>query len=420
MKYIRLLEIVDRRPRISSTGSEIVTTWYCEPASAAPIVIYRLLGTVSGNTVDDIRVLPAVDYQFPYMYCVDARERPLDSRAITSAPSASWDTQEADLKFISAALDSPAVFDGPYGMKADGSFQDLPTAPDQRGRCGAYIEAIYRPLYSIYTPPSYILASDKPPTGLFDYVDPQFTSCSRVIDVSLSARVLMERNNTLGWGFAANGPGRLITDTWEEFTIRRVMCPCVPWYTITALQNRINEKDWSPQFMTIDGLLNNTFPAGTLRFDLAEVTPRTLPDATDDEGNIIASQAGASSNEEGLPCTTPMRWYDILYKFSWRTTTGLWRDLAGNQHNGPLSWNVQWWAGIEDLWAQVTNLSSVTWPPGWYEIGSSVFGTIVLRPYQTAEYSYVAYTPPYVPPNRPKLPAGANHPFDLLFWLTAP
>lgn len=53
--FITLLEAVDKRVRITSTGGEIVTTFYVEPASAAPAVVSRLLGYVVGNGIKGCR-----------------------------------------------------------------------------------------------------------------------------------------------------------------------------------------------------------------------------------------------------------------------------------------------------------------------------------------------------------------------------
>jgi hypothetical protein len=40
--WINVLEAVDRRTRMTTTGAEIVTTFYVEPASASPIVASAL------------------------------------------------------------------------------------------------------------------------------------------------------------------------------------------------------------------------------------------------------------------------------------------------------------------------------------------------------------------------------------------
>ena len=86
--YVQLVEAVDRRARITSTGGEIVTTFYVEPATAAPIVVCRLLGTVSGNApANYTRTLPQHDHEFPFYYCVEAHPVPFDKRSVTSSPA---------------------------------------------------------------------------------------------------------------------------------------------------------------------------------------------------------------------------------------------------------------------------------------------------------------------------------------------
>lgn len=203
--------------------------------------------------------------------------------------------------------------------------------------------------------------------------------CSRTLDVSSSLYVLYAQAGG-SYGQACQG-GPQLTETWEEFTIRRVMCPSVPWLTIRCLQNRINENPWKPAKFTIDGLPNNTFPAGTLRFDTADVIPRVVANCLDANGNQLVSP-------DGLPITRPSRCYDIVLKFSYRTTTAYWIDKTGKlrgQTDGsgkiigpqPITWNCEWFPGIG--YSGVLSSPILTlgnnhwWPAGWYESGFWTF-----------------------------------------------
>ena len=157
--YVVLLEARNRQARITTQGSEIVITWYCEPATAAPIVISQLIGSVTGNNANgvttDHRYLPASDYQYPFCYCVSAREQPLDARSLTSGPNMSNRAPAlSDIDMTGDAINAPIVFDGPLSLDSDGNYIPLPEASEKRGRCGAWIEAIYRPLYSVYNFPT--------------------------------------------------------------------------------------------------------------------------------------------------------------------------------------------------------------------------------------------------------------------------
>ena len=100
----------------------------------------------------------------------------------------------------------------------------------------------------------------------------------------------------------AGNSALLVTETWQEFTIRRVMCPSVPWDTIRQLTSRINgQQAWTPANMTIPGLPNNTFPQGTLRFDSAEPIMRTVPKSfSNDPTNFLTAPIG-------LPYTQSMQ-----------------------------------------------------------------------------------------------------------------
>jgi hypothetical protein len=77
------------------------------------------------------------------------------------------DVQPSD---VDNALTSPIIFDGPQSLDSTGAY----TNQKSPNMCGAYVEAIYRPLFSIYT--GY---AGGQPQNAFDYVDPQFHPCSR-------------------------------------------------------------------------------------------------------------------------------------------------------------------------------------------------------------------------------------------------
>ncbi len=126
------------------------------------------------------------------------------------------------------------------------------------------------------------------------------------------------------------------------------MCPSVPWETIRQFQNRINgQAAWTPANMTIPGLPKNTFPTGTVRFDTAEVVKRTMPDPFDAAGKLLTNTAGGPA----VPVTQSMTWWDITYKFSWRTTYDMWVGYGGfwgQQTHGPeyIPWNCDWYIGL--------------------------------------------------------------------------
>ena len=172
--------------------------------------------------------------------------------------------------------------------------------------------AIYRPLPTIYLETGVTNPANwKNPQNAFDYIDPQFYPCSKTIPIG-----------NVGSGHSAFGAGAwrtplnaaaLIADNWQKLTIRRVMCPSVPWNTITQLENRINDlQAWQPTFMTIPGLPNNTFPLGTIRFDSAEVIKRTLPTCINSDSSAVL----LDDIYPTLPTTILQTWYDIVYKFS--------------------------------------------------------------------------------------------------------
>lgn len=352
IQYLQLLEAVDRRSRLTSTGMEIVTTFYVEPATAAPIVVCALLGQVTGTSLANYgRNLPAQDYQYPFCYCVEAHETPFDKRSVASSPARLplkfGNFNVTTLSAVQAALANPISFDGPVikGKPATAGTTGIEQAGLAQNMCGAYIEAVYRPLSSIY--------SGNTPANAFDYIDPQFYPCSRTVPIkTLAIRGVIPLSD---YYVADSG---LLTDTWSEFTIRRVMCPSVPWSTIQQLTNRINgQKAWSPANMSIVGLPNNTFPLGTLRFDSAEPIKRIIPTCLAADGTTILTTMPTGS-PGAIPTTRQMQWYDIIYKFSWRTTFAVWGNKSlQSQGPMPLPWFVEWYDG--STWANII--------PGWYE-----------------------------------------------------
>ena len=395
--FINLIEAVDRKVRVTSNGIEIVTTLYVEPATAAPIVVCALLGSVDSKATPPTRRLPAHDHEYPFCYCASASVTPIDRRSVSSSPSMLGGSFDVPTTFdnVIAALKKKIIFDGPTIFDPK---------ENKKAMCGSHIEAIYRPLPTIYD------EEDKPakdwehPSYAFDYIDPQFFPASR----TFPANGMPGRKNSfcllgsLGSPVEAPDSGDtslLVTETWQEITIRRVMCPTVPWDTIRKLQNRINENAWTPANMKLAGLPNNTFPKGTLRFDSAEVIKRTMPTHLD--------AAGAQVFVDDIPATADIIWWDILYKFSWRTTWDKWSKYGTFFWQGPeyIPWNCDWYIGTSG-WLN-------TLYPGWYDMvfekQSGIVGLFIAqtrRKYLSAEDTELNLV----------VPAG-KHPFDLLFLL---
>jgi hypothetical protein len=191
------------------------------------------------------------------------------------------------------------------------------------------------------------------------------------------------------------------------------MCPAAPWDTIRQLTGRINgQQPWTPANMTIPGLPNNTFPPGTLRFDSAEPIMRTVPKCFDDDPTQFSTIPPG-----GVPYTTAMQWWDIIYTFSWRTTYSTWTSYDGTV-NGPeyIPWNCDWFIGHPPTFFPI--LGAFTLMPGWYEMTfeqptNPVISFATRRKYLDAE-------DPTLPINKTGLVAGATHPFDQLFLMQAP
>jgi len=357
---LKVLEWVDRRERITTTGTEIVSTIYCEPASSGPVVIAALLGRVTGNKTDSRRILPVRDLVYPYCYCVEANRKPLDVRAVASSqgitpPKSYYDANA--LKAIRESFLVQAGFDGPLTTGTDGKYKQ---PDDPRGECGCYIEAVFRPLLTAYN-----LSEEQSTTGAFDYVDPQFFPCYRTFGNSKALYALpdINLNHYLTKNYPV-GEDMQFTETWQEFTIRRIMCPTVPWQTINKLSNTINFNAYTPTCFDLPSLPDvgenpngrvHGFPPGTLRFDGCSPIKRVIPSVLVDDTN----ETGFLFDAYGNPmCAANVSW-DITYRFSWRTIWNWWIDFDGDYHKpGWITWNMQFTGPFGKV-----NVS----PVGWYD-----------------------------------------------------
>jgi len=412
LPYLGIFDAVDRRVRTTATGIEIVTTFYVEPATAAPIVTCALLGSVDAGAVPPTRTPPAADGMYPFCYCVEVRESPLDKRAASS--NGTLLSSKANIPAGSGRIPTwgdlqTAISQEPISFNGPQTLANPTIAHAAPGMCGCYLEAVYRPLPTIYTESGQIPLTWANPQNAFDYVDPQFYPCSRSFDTGPAGFLLPSSITGHQQPVPGTGLGSQIVETWQEFTIRRVMCPTVPWQTIRMLENRINGLfDWIPANMTVPGLPSNTFPVFTLRFDSAEPIKRTMPYCFDTSGKILIGATG------DIPITRQISWWDILYKFSWRTTWAEWTDHTQTVQ-GPsfIPWNCDWFNGTNN-WIPGTDLF-----PGWYEMTyfnpkNAIIVTDTRAKYLNAEDSTLPINSLWGAGGQPA------HPFDLLFLNSSP
>ncbi len=188
------------------------------------------------------------------------------------------------------------------------------------------------------------------------------------------------------------------------------MCPAVPWNTINQLVNTINGSNaWTPTNMKIAGLPGNTFPIGTVRFDSCEPIKRIVPAWPNPSGGSPAIP----------PATGSVQWWDILYKFSWRTVYAYWTNSKGVTAAGPVTWNCDWFPGCGGPWGGFAVPILGTWGAGWYEAGfyeqyvqgNGLPGYKYYPKYVDAQSSFLSV-------NSGPLIGSVNHPFDVLFLQT--
>lgn len=320
-----LLRYHSRRVRMTPEGGEIVRRLYCEPYLSNPIVLETLLGNVTPNS----RIKPANDPVYPHYYCMQAEVDQIAIEAIGASPSPKFTGGQHTVDVIQSALQ---IAENPCGSTAD-------TNP-----AGAYITAVYRPLIIMDG-----LTSDLDP---FDFVDPQFepTTMTTLVGKDLQFMRRAIGISELLTSPVTNNPGA-ITETVWTFTIRRLMVPIIPRYTISKLTNHLNKADW-----TIGSV---TFPAETVRYDSCEIV------------NRISS--------------TGKIWHDILYRFSIRM---LWDTIYNLTDDGDSdSGFSQSWVGWNHMLgnpgfgvaANVSNPGLQYYPVGWEDANYFLFSNFRLQ-----------------------------------------
>jgi len=405
-KFISKLEIHDRQVHASPDGTDVINTYYVEPASAGCVVISALLGAVlfkdgldeGGapiNPTQGHRVLPAKDAQYPNCYCVDAYEtmihpmQPIGTATLTGKFADPIDSED-DWDSIRGMLEAPIVLNGPESLNDD--FTKNSIDPNLGPRPGVYVRAVFRPLITNYKygNPS---DADYPAVDVltfpFDYIDLRINPMSRIIPAS--AALYGVANTGFGFGIAAQGAAEQV-DSWLQITIRRVMCPNIPTQTLAVLKNRINGArpdsegnlvaGYTPACFTVPGLnlpipqlsadkssiigltpAPQEFPIQTFRFDDAVWEKKVIQSCIDQENSYV-DNTGVHivilQDPDGIPYTEPMTWWNGELMFSWRTVMDNWYptdyipNAAGllgavlgvsSANYGWVTWNCDWLPG---------------------------------------------------------------------------
>jgi hypothetical protein len=294
--YVRQLESLGRIEHFDSEGGGRITrVLYCEPYTAHKRVVTALKGTIYPRDAELwTRELPHADPLYPWFYCTDVQVEPAFPSAVRGAMSKGFNTQFKDAVLgqtpaIKEALDVLDDYDGaslldnltPAEIMAGGvsypfseetkilnTDEQIEQAPfTSRGRCGAKITATYSPL--LFLPG---ITSGMNP---FDYVDPQWEP----LTVSTqSGRDLEVQSPSTQWPLV---PGSVMKAGLQDsyalpelvwrFSIRRLMVPFIPAYTIALFANKINAGA-----VSIGTKLR--FPNGTLRMETPEIVTRRAPD----------------------------------------------------------------------------------------------------------------------------------------------
>jgi len=303
---------------------------------------------------------------------------------------------------IRTMLFQPIVLNGPESLV--NKFTANSTNPTQGPRPGVYIRAVFRQLVTNY---KYDNATDTSYDSLdqesfpFDYIDLKLIPQSRIIPASNGLYAVP--NTGPGFGIAAQGAAELV-DSWLQITIRRVMCPNIPLQTLAALKNKINGAPYQPACFGVPGLNLNvpqttanpefgdelvitglkpyqqTFPIQTLRFDDALWEKKVIQSCIDQDKSTPTNIV-ILTDENGLPTTQPMTWWNGTLLFSWRTVLDNWYSVSYVPGNttpihlasyGWVGWNCDWLPGGIGVTLQVAGGFNPLhrYPSGWYELAS--------------------------------------------------
>ncbi len=307
---VRTLQHLGRVEHFDSDGGgRIVRSIYCEPYTAHKRVCTALKGTVydaGGNRWE--RAKPHADPLYPWFYCSDVQVEPMHPASSRSSRDMNFNAGAADQKYgkfnvqfdsIQAALNRVDDYDAaelihnltPAEIAAGGiadANQNEFKAESQivnteesleigefqsRGRCGARITATYVPL--IFQPGLSSIYGPGENADPFDFVDPQWEPLTLTTATGRTLWLFSPSSNPLAPAgssqlhFGLNDTFPLSEVVWR-FSVRRLMIPFLPQYTIAAFSNKLNKFE-----MKIGG---DRFPPGTVRMETPDVMQRRAPD----------------------------------------------------------------------------------------------------------------------------------------------
>jgi hypothetical protein len=354
----------------SEGGGRIQRVIYCEPYTAHKRVVTALKGTVypQGNGRWE-RAMPHADPLYPWFYCTDVQVEPAFPSAVRGSLSKGFNPLADDLAYgealsqflpIQTALNVVDDFDGAAELdnltlaqiQDGGKIQDvdakmqilntdeqIPQAPyASEGRCGAKITATYSPLLFLQGLGTLINTGPLK----FDYVDPQWEPLTLTTATGRTLCMYAPSGSGIGAPFAHWG----LEDTFAlpevvwRFSIRRLMVPFIPAYTIAMFANKLNRVD-----MVLGSLM---FPSRTVRMETPEIITRRAPDGQMMHDILLKFLVRRLYDEAFSPVGSP----DDRAKgwITWNHAFGIPRispvDLAAGGINPPSYYPVVWNGGL--------------------------------------------------------------------------
>lgn len=291
LSKIILFQNVDRKVQFRGNSVQIERTFYVEPYSAYTNVMLALLGTADAiSDTTTAREKPHADPDFPFCYADEiVSVDPLDRVAIVGAADSGFVPEEYNNIVLQAGGEMlpgdihNAVLKLQEGMNVVERFPgaylgndiDLEVI-DSLNQCGAFITCIYRPLMAYPPDQNYSTVGADPSLDDFDWVDPQITPDVRQVQIGAKLQP-WTKSGGINWVFPApeGASNASITETFYNFSVRRLMVNHPPWQTISYLAGKIN---YSP-FVVVNA--NDevwTIPKDCARFDGADFEQKIAPD----------------------------------------------------------------------------------------------------------------------------------------------
>jgi len=271
----------------SSSGIDIVRTFYVDPYQEYPAVTRRLHGFVEWKDGKWKRTPPAHDTYVKNCYCERTR---------------------VNFAHPDAACSADELSDGGKNGTIIDKIQKQKEAL-QEGTAGAIITAHYRPLITAWR------TTDATDTRIWDWIDPKYVPGIRQIPWPGGMHAAVDGAGEFDTRTVPDEAAQPIAVPVSDFSVKRILVGEPPWIEEKALCESINAEEWPTAGSPAALGLGMTFPAGTLKFIDMDIV------------NMVDSEGG--------------RWFEVTLNFKWlHYVSARMYDKNGKiEPSGHVTWN---------------------------------------------------------------------------------